>query len=390
VSVSRAQRGIPARGILTCLIAVLAVCGRPEARHEIAEWRLGSDATLAIGGDGSTQTEFLNVSDTWRLPGGAIAVANAGSNELRVFDASGKYLHAFGRNGDGPGEFRQIAWSGHAGDTAFVWDAAHLRITSVLLGDAPHLLKTIPVSIEGDSGREAIIAGRLTDGRWLVHGMTRPTEFSSGVHRLRGFAGVLGSGGSGTVQWLGEAPDIALFIYNPSGSQKMVMVEPAAFSPFFMTTVSGSSIWFGDTAADTLLRVDVATGAKETARLPDPPVPLPHELLELTRTEALASTKDSTARALANEKFRGPNLPEHLPSYEDMLAGMDGEVWLRMIGAKRDAPVQYLVLSPRGDTLARVSVPAAFMVMDVGRDYVMGVHRDGDGVETIRVYSLAR
>jgi len=192
------------------------------------------------------------------------------------------------------------------------------------------------------------------------------------------------------VQWLGEAPDIALFIYNPSGSGKMVMVEPAAFSPYFMATVSGSSIWFGDTAADTLLRADVATGARETIRLPDKPVPLPGNLVELTRTEALGAAKDSLNTALTTEKFRGPNLPEHLPVYEDMVAGTDGEVWLRMIGADRDAPVQYLVLSPRGTPVARVTVPKAFMVMDVGRDYVLGVHRDDDGVERVKAYTLTR
>ena len=40
--------------------------------------------------------------------------------------------------------------------------------------------------------------------------------------------------------------------------------------------------------------------------------------------------------------------------------------------------------------MARVSVAPGFRLTDVGRDYIVGIHRDSDGVEAVRVYALSR
>jgi hypothetical protein len=370
--------------------ASLASCASPAPKSEIAEWTLGAEPTIAIGGDDSTKTEFFNVSGAWRLPDGAIAVTNGGTNEIRVFDARGKFAYAFGRTGDGPGEFRQISWTGSAGDTAFLSDVSHRRVTTVLLDSAPRLLTTLQFTLEEDSARDAFVAGRLADGRWLLHGMSQLNQFLPGVHRLRGFAGLAAADGKGKVDWLGEAPDIALFIFDPSGNQKTVSVEPAAFAPLFHTAASGTSIWFGDQAADSLFRVDVKAGSREVVHLPDPPLALPKSLVDTARDEALTEIKDSAARAFTREKYRGPNLPSHLPAWEDLLPGPDGELWVQLPAVRANEPVCYVVLSAQGAPLARVTMPSGFRVWDAGKDYVVGVHRDADGVESIREYSLSR
>ena len=378
------------RKVALALAVTLASCSAPESHHETPEWRIGTEPILTIGGEDSARTEFFNVSGTWRVPGGGIAVVNAGTNEIRVFDARGRFVHAFGRTGDGPGEFRQISWSGNAGDTAFIYDVAHRRVTTVLLDSSPRLLTTLPITIDTDSAQDAFIAGRLADGRWLVHGMSQLNQFLPGVHRLRGFAGVLGSDGKGRVAWLGEAPDIALFVYDPSGNHKMVSVEPVAFAPVFNTAALGASIWFGDMAADSLFHVDATTGTREVVRLPDPPAALSTGLVDTARTEALAAIRDSAARALTQEKYRAPNLPAHLPAWEDLVPGPDGELWVQMPAVRPGEEVRYLVLSSRGIPVGRVVFPSGYRVWDAGKDYVAGVHRDADGVETVKVYSLTR
>ena len=43
-----------------------------------------------------------------RLPNGQIVIANSGSNELRYYDSAGVFLYAVGREGFGPGEFKDI------------------------------------------------------------------------------------------------------------------------------------------------------------------------------------------------------------------------------------------------------------------------------------------
>jgi len=58
---------------------------------------------------------------------GRFYVADRGNNRIAVFGSQGEYLFSFGREGDGPGEFRnlQMLWL-HA-DTLAVWDSRNQR-----------------------------------------------------------------------------------------------------------------------------------------------------------------------------------------------------------------------------------------------------------------------
>ena len=93
------------------------------------EWKVDS-VILDIGGD------VDSVSGPVRLGDGRLAIANAGSHEVRVYDAAGAQLHASGRAGDGPGEYRMLAgiWRG-PGDSLLVSDFMARRV-SVLDRDA--------------------------------------------------------------------------------------------------------------------------------------------------------------------------------------------------------------------------------------------------------------
>ena len=81
---------------------------------------------------------------------------------------------------------------------------------------------------------------------------------------------------------------------------------------------------------------------------------------------------------------------ERLEAQERRSKPSDDELWVQSPGASRNAPARYVVFSRSGSRIALVSVPAGFRVTDIGRDYVLGVHRADDGVETVRVYALSR
>src|SRR5690606_13456983 len=57
------------------------------------------------------------------------AVLNAGSHELRIFDADGRLLHRSGRQGSGPGEFRMPLRLYVFGDTLAVFDEGANRLS---------------------------------------------------------------------------------------------------------------------------------------------------------------------------------------------------------------------------------------------------------------------
>lgn len=102
-----------------------------------------------------------------------------GAGQVRVFDAAGRFLRAFGRDGDGPGEFRQIIPPSFGKrDTIYVMDYAHRRLTqlapsgrylaSYILGGAPSQLIVL------DSG--FLVAGNIRTAEhagWPIHLLDR-------------------------------------------------------------------------------------------------------------------------------------------------------------------------------------------------------------------------
>ena len=69
-------------------------------------WRVGTEPLVSIGTpEAVPDFQFHKVEDATRLADGRIAVANGGSMELLVFDATGQYLASWGGQGEGPGEF---------------------------------------------------------------------------------------------------------------------------------------------------------------------------------------------------------------------------------------------------------------------------------------------
>ena len=88
-------------------------------------WRVPDSVLVDIGGQGAdTSSDMDRVAGPVRLSDGRIAFANGGTNELRIFDATGKHLASSGRAGSGPGEYQMPMgiWVGQ-GDSLMVFDA---------------------------------------------------------------------------------------------------------------------------------------------------------------------------------------------------------------------------------------------------------------------------
>ncbi len=108
------------------------------------------------------------------------------------------------------------------------------------------------------------------------------------------------------------------------------------------------------------------------------------------RAREVELVRDQATRDLVETKYSATYLPRHLPAFQALVPGTSGELWVQVPDANRAAPARYVVLSANGSPIARVAVATGFRVTDVGRDYVVGVRRNADGVETVRIYALTR
>ncbi len=371
-------------------VLVVALWSAPtsSAQSQLPEWKLDATPRVSIGGDGAKNTEFLHVRTALRLGDGRIVVANAGTSEFRIFDAKGGYVGSFGRKGKGPGEFESLSWNERFGDTVIAYDGGSRRISSIFFRGAPRLVSEIPVALENTNG-ESWICGRLSDGRWIVCGLAMPTPQGKGAYRIPGSVGIVNAKAAGKVEWLAEFPDGDAFVYAPPNNPDRVSLVVMAFPAAAQVAAAGGVLWFGDGKADSLVRLTPATGARRNLMV-GAGAPVTKAMVDQAHARDLELARRPRDTVTAAMRYGPELLPKRLPSYESLLVGPRGELWIQRGAPGRAAPAQYVIYSSAGAPAARLSVPAGFRVTDVGADYVAGVHHDDDGVETVRIYSLRR
>ena len=371
------------------MVAIISLAFAAQVQVGIPTWKLGAAPTLTIEDNGRPATQLEGVVGVARLSSGHIAVANRGTNDIRIFDARGRIVATFGQTGGGPGEFRRIEMVGRSGDTAWFYDGGLRRVTSLLLGAKPELLGTTLITATGN--RESFsVTGRLPDGRYVVTTNVSPTfEGPPGVHRLPGSTGIIARTGDGEVNWLGDFKSAAIFVHNPTGDFKEASVGPVAFPPWLRSATGGGQIWIGDSGGDTLVVVRARDLSRFILRVPFPSRAPGKALIDAARDRELGSTPSPRSRSFTDAKY-GKYLPEKLPSFESLTPGPQGELWIQEYAGYRELPTQYVVMDPTGRPKARVAVPGGSRVREVGPDYVILVHEDTDGVESLRLHRLER
>jgi hypothetical protein len=130
--------------------------GGPDASRI---WEFGGKPLVAVGG----RDVLVQVAGAVRL-GDRLVIGDAGAHQLRFYDRQGKLLRTAGRQGSGPGEFRNLAWVGALpGDSMGAWDA-RLRRLSVYSRDGI-LGRTADFTVKGFF---PAVQGVFADGSLLV------------------------------------------------------------------------------------------------------------------------------------------------------------------------------------------------------------------------------
>jgi hypothetical protein len=379
----------PASSALRIVISILSLAFTLQAQAGIPTWILSPAPTLTIQDDGTPAAQFVQVMGVGRLSTGGIAITNRGTNDVRIFDRTGRHVTTFGRTGSGPGEFRRIEWIGHAGDTAWFFDSGLQRVTTVLLSSKPQLLGTTPITATGDRGRFDVI-GRLPDGRFVVTTNVQPTfDGPPGAHRLPGSAGIVARSGDGNVTWLGDFKSATIFAHHLTGDMSNAATGPIAFTPWLRTATSGGQIWIGDSAGDSVVVVRARDRSRLTVRLPFPRRAPTKELINGARDRELRG-RPLKVGSFTEARYSPKYLPDWLPYFEGLVAGAQGEVWVSSYAGDRSMATFYIVIDSNGRPRGRVNVPAGSRIREAGLDYVILAHEDADGVESIRVHGLVR
>ncbi len=360
---------------------------RPPSGSRL-DWRVGAEPAVSIGArEGEGPYMLHRARDALTLPDGRIVVANAGSGELRVFDASGVHAATWGRRGEGPGEFSPLV-------------GVHRWRGDSLLALYSHRNRLLVLDSEGGVGRAftltrddsfflveavlpvgAVLSSDFVGRGGLSDGLSRTEE----TYRVRDAEGDM-------LSLLGSFPGTEWFsVWNGPSGWSLEIPHSHRVSTF---------AWGNQVAVapnDTYeIRVFGLDGT--LTRI----VRRHHDLVASTEAHMDAEIEDRVARSPEEERaerrrelredFQGIPLPETFPAFAAATTDLVDHLWVREheLPGEGGADPVWTVFDPSGRVLGFVETPAGLDIYEIGEDHLLGLATDDLGVEYIQVWALER
>ncbi|NOT09565.1 MAG: hypothetical protein HOP28_15345 [Gemmatimonadales bacterium] len=314
---------------------------------------------------------------------GVIVVGDGKSLELRLFSSAGKVIGASGRRGGGPGEFQRIEQIQRcAGDSLFVFDPALFRM-----------------SVFSPSGEYVRAAGVR---EWLSNGM-KPYDFwcnpagtiafvnrTPELSRLLGKEGplrppveILLVGRNDSVISLGRFPGSEMYFRAPAAGPRHLGMKTTI-------AVGSNSVYVG--TGDTFEVTEFSLRGARLRTLGDS-----RALKEVTAAQVTSyidefiAGQGGTANASGlRQYFRELEWPKVYPAYRRLVIDWSDNLWIEEYPVPGRGIHDWTIYGKSGALIATITLPAGLRLLEAGRDYVLGVSKDTDDVEYVRMYGIVR
>jgi hypothetical protein len=188
------------------------------------------------------------------------------------------------------------------------------------------------------------------------------------------------------VRSLGEFPGFEVLVTPIEGSGPMsgllVFGRNAVVAPapdgFFLGLGDNYEIglYGGDGSLVQLIRRDLE------------PRPVLSDHIEERRRELREGMPDSPTRQVFEQRIEAA--PAVFPPYQRLVVDAEGVLWVGRYTAPGDETRVWDLFHLDRGMVGTLEVPSSFSILEVGTDYVLGVHTDQFGVEIVEVYTLTR
>ncbi len=355
-------------------------------RPDVTGWAVAPEPILSIGTlEGEWTDQLFGVREAMRLPDGRIAIANAGTEEIRIYGPDGSFLDVFGGDGEGPGEFQGLSLLGILpGDTLVAMGRRDRRVS--LVHPEHGFIRSVTTDGLPDGPLEG--HGLLSDGRMVTRAgfPFNPDAMQDGP--LRGlmsyYSARLDGGnpveypqllGPETVVNMGE--DFISIRLIPFGKRPTVGVAP-------------DLAYFGSGDSYEIRAYDSAGELKRIIRLDQELVPFTQDYIDRHIEAEVAEAEDMDEAREIRSRYNDFTWPESLPAYLSFETDPPGCLWVEESrGPGDDMPV-WSIFDAEGVLQARVSLPEGVDILEVGSDYILGLARDDLDVEYVQMFRLER
>ncbi len=370
---------------------VTVVLNTGSAPTDGGGWDVADRPSLSIGTiEGVEAYQLFGVSGAYRFDDGRIAVVNAGSREVRIFDPQGVHLANFGQRGAGPEEFEMPVLAGAVGDTLLIVDQAQHRLT--LLHPDSGFLGVRRVSDE--VGGYLNPAGAFANGQMVFGGafdMRRVGELHNGLNQAHTFYRASALNGSLAADF-GDKNGADFFIRDMEGEGRAAQPALIPFGRVPIATVSPRYFYFSDQSRYEIEVYEDSGALVRLIRLEQEPVAVtPEDGERYIQDMVEGSAGDNPEQASAIRAFlRDLPLPETFPPHGELRGDYADGLWVQDFqrpGAENRA---WNVFDDTGVLVGRVTLPERFNPLQIEADYILGLGWDEMGVEYVRLYDLAR
>ncbi len=361
------------------------------------EWRLSEEPILTIGGGTGADDQLGRIGGVTRLSDGRVVVADQSTLQLKFYDPSGRHLKSVGGRGQGPGEFTDFfAIAKLPGDsvavetpgTASIFAPSGAFVRSVRFGPFPAGALQTPF---------ALVLGRFDNGTTVVGDFPQGQRGPAGAQQWVDSASLFLADRAGAiVRPLGKAP-VVVFV---AGADYPL---PMDFGPQAAYASSGRGFYWGFSDEYAIRVYDAEWKLERIVRRAWTPRPFTGPDLDayVDGWMQMWSKKTGAEREAQRKAMREKAYPELLPAYSAILATPAGEIWVRepdLTGAPGcwclaglpTVPSKWSVFDAGGRWLGDVAMPARFLPLEIGADYVLGWSHDADNVTRAVMYRLGK
>jgi len=358
---------------------------------ETLSWEVDREPQITIGSvSGDPDHELDQVTGAARLPGDRIVVADGGRMELLFYDRDGGLLRRAGGRGSGPGEFQSLEWVARVGpDSVLALDVWGQRVSYFdASGDFDRSVRLEP------NARLSFPrpVGFFADGSFLgAKGLYALGGDPPAGRVLRDLEPLFHISSDGrTATELGSFPGQEQVIV-PAGPNGRLERRKRPFGRETVSAAAGDRFYVADNERYEIRIYSMTGRLIQIIRKETIPVPL-----EASRVQAYEDSVIATIGERARPQMRTvfatiPPPPSTYPAFAPAICvDADLNLWVKESEQPGDPRSSWSVFSPTGKFLGLVEIPAAIEVLEIGSDYVLGLHRDELDVEYVQYFRLHR
>lgn len=370
--------------VLLCLVATVHwACdeppgGTPSAKVAELDWSVVS--TLVDPADDTLAHQLVAT-----FLGERVAVFSYSGTTIDLYDLQGRHLRRLGREGEGPGEFRFLGGLWASGDRLWVFDPLLRRTTRFELGDGAASVLASQLAMSSPPYR---FVGGLPDGSLVLALLKLSRSEALGPVSDSLLLTLFDTAGA-EVRRLDQATGLLRY---RSGDGTLLNMP---FSPMLMAVVRDSTVYVGDGSESRIVVKDLRTGTTEELRWSGAP-----ELrVDEEHVQTVRDQLPSGSRLLEEGELLDAMEGMLMPAYAEFAVDDQGRLWLGQYEWRYDnlwAPISpeegarrtWVVVSPTGRVVGRLSLPVATTIEDIQRDQLLMLRKDQYGLESLALVEV--